>query len=82
MSPNFAARDFHYLHEIYLIAVGRLAGIFPDQQPVAVGQPLTGTVPTHEVVRPTFCTFREEVAQFAVATQHSVSLIIEDGDAV
>src|ERR1051326_300909 len=56
-----SARDLHDLDEIHLVAVGGRARVLPDEQAPAVGQPLAGTVPAHEVVRPALRALAEEV---------------------
>ena len=42
--------DFHYFHELDLIAVGRLPWILPNQNPFAVREPIVGSIPPHKFV--------------------------------
>ena len=66
MMANQPASNFHDLDEVNLIAVGRLARIFPNQHPATVGQPLTRAIPAYQVVWPALGALRKEMAQFGV----------------
>jgi hypothetical protein len=75
---NQSGGDLYDLNNIHLITVGGLARVLPNQQTATVGQPLAGTVPTHQVIRPTQSTLCEEATQLGVTAQHAVQFVRKD----
>ena len=78
MVGDQSASDLHEFDKVDLIAVERLARVFPDQQAAAVRQPFPGPVPAQECIGAPPTAFVEKPAQFVTATQHAVLLVVED----
>src|SRR6516225_8538465 len=70
--------NLHDLDEIYLIAIWYLPRIFPDQQPAAVGQPISRAVPSHQLIWSPASSLFKKPAQLRVAAEHTVGLVIKD----
>ena len=73
MMLDQAMLDFHDFHELDLIPVGRLPRIFPDQSPFAVGEPIVGSVPPYEFVRPASRALLEERSNLPMPLQYAAA---------
>ena len=69
--------DFHDFEQFNLIAIRRLPWIFPNQNPLAIAQPVARSIPAHKFVRPSTRTLLEKRPDFPVATQDA-SVPFED----
>ena len=78
MAGDQSANDLHEFDQVNLIAVGRLSWVFPDQQALTIRQPFPSPLPPHEFIGAPPATFGEKSAQFVMATQYPVLLVIED----
>ena len=65
--------DFHDFHQLDLVAIGRLPRILPHQNPLTVGEPIVGPVPTHKLVRSAARTFLEEGADLPMPPQDAAA---------
>jgi hypothetical protein len=75
---NEAIRDLHHFYKVDLIAIGRLARIFPDQQALAVGKPFPCAMPAHQCIGSASGTFFKEGTNLLVPVEHTALAMIKD----